>query len=356
MTASTAAGSRYYSLDHWRGFAALWVLLFHGHRGRPELTPAWLGDFVSSGWLGVPLFFVISGFCIAGRMERETRQDRSVSRFLLDRLWRLFPPYWAALLVTVLLNCAGALAKGVPLTAPAVLPEGLGWLAAVFALEPWLGFPTYVLVAWTLSYEIGFYVVAAGCLALVLHTRRPWTGLAFGAVLLALGLIPVFGTWLPLFFLWPQFALGTMAWLVGRLPVSTPVRITLGTVATGIVWLCTLPQPAETGMPLRFACGAAWLLLVLRPWDARIAGFRGLRWLGWIGTFSYSLYLVHAPIVGKLGNLLDRWPPAAQQPLLVLLFSCLLTLPCAWLFYRVIEVRSEALRRNTHRPEPAQHS
>jgi peptidoglycan/LPS O-acetylase OafA/YrhL len=108
------------------------VLVFHAHRGRPPLEPAWLGEFVSWGWLGVPLFFVISGYCIAERVARETKQGRSTLRFVLDRLWRLFPPYWAALLVTLLLNIAGALVKGVPLTAPAVLPAGWGWLAAAF--------------------------------------------------------------------------------------------------------------------------------------------------------------------------------------------------------------------------------
>jgi peptidoglycan/LPS O-acetylase OafA/YrhL len=356
MNDGSATGPRYLSLDHWRGFAALWVLVFHAHRGRPPLEPAWLGDFVSWGWLGVPLFFVISGYCIAERVARETKQGRSTLRFVLDRLWRLFPPYWAALALALLLNIAGALVKGVPLTAPDVLPEGWGWLAAAFAIEPWAGLPSFLLVAWTLSYELGFYLVAAGCLALVLRFRRPEPGLLLGAALLILGLLPAGGAWLPLLMLLPQFALGAIVWLLGRWTVSTTVRLLLGTLIIGIIGLCALVQPDDTGMPLRFACGAAWLLLALRPWDASIARFGGLRWLGWIGTFSYSLYLVHVPIVGKLGNLLDRWPPAAQQPLLVLLFSCLLTLPCAWLFYRAIEVNSETLRRNHGRPAPATHS
>jgi len=84
---------------------------------------------------------------------------------------------------------------------------------------------------------------------------------------------------------------------------------------------------------------------VLRRWDAALAKAWPLRWLGSAGIFAYSIYLVHAPIVGKLGNLLERWAPLGRQPLLVLALSVLATLPCAWLFYRLIELRSESFRQ-----------
>jgi len=75
-----ATGQRYLSLDHWRGFAALWVLVFHAHRGRPPLEPAWLGEFVSWGWLGVPLFFVISGYIMAYTTTRATIPHPAIAR------------------------------------------------------------------------------------------------------------------------------------------------------------------------------------------------------------------------------------------------------------------------------------
>lgn len=149
MKAASGAGdTRYHLLDHWRGFAALWVLIFHANRGKPDLLPDWLGGFVNHGWLGVHVFFVISGFCITERAAREYRQRGTARHFTLDRLWRIYPTYWAALGVTLLLNLAGALVKGQSVLAPAVLPAGPGqWFAAGLAIEPWLAQPTYLLVA-----------------------------------------------------------------------------------------------------------------------------------------------------------------------------------------------------------------
>jgi exopolysaccharide production protein ExoZ len=344
--ATMAGNSRYLSLDHWRGFAALWVLVFHANRGKPPLGIALLDDFIINGWLGVQLFFVISGFCIAERAAREFRAGGTVGRFLLDRLLRIYPPYWAALLVAVALNLAGAFVKGVPWSEPFVLPDGLtGWLMAGFAMEPWFSQASFLLVAWTLTYEIGFYLCTAAGLAVALATRRPWAGPAFWGVLLVIGLVPSLAVWFPLLMLWPHFALGGIVWLAGQPGYSTAGRFAAGTAGIAMVYLATWPQPADTAFPLRFSCGAAWLLLVLRPWDAQLATLPFLRWLGWTGAFSYSLYLVHSPIVGKIGNLLERWPALSHQPLWLLILSAIFTVPCAWLFYHAIELRCENYRR-----------
>lgn len=339
------AGSRYLTLDHWRGFASLWVLLFHSNRGTPGLTPDWLGDFVSRGWLGVQVFFVVSGYCIAERVARESQRSGSVTGFLRDRFLRIYPPYWMALLCLLVLNVAAALVKGLPLSTPAVLPAGaLNWLAAGAAVEPWLGQATFLLVAWTLTYELGFYLCAAIGLTLAQRTSRPWLMPAWWTLLLVVGLVPALTAWLPLLSLWPHFALGGLVWLAWHRAGTAVRRLAAGTAAIALVWVASWWQPLDIAQPLRFGCGCAWLLLVLRRWDASLAAFAPLRWLGWVGGFSYSLYLIHAPIVGKLGNLLERVPLLARQPLLLLLLSSLVAIPCAWLFYRLIELRSEAFR------------
>lgn len=344
--AGLAGNPRYLSLDHWRGFAALWVLIFHANRGKAPLGVPLIDDFITSGWLGVHLFFVVSGFCIAERTAREYRAGGNTRSFLLDRLLRIYPPYWAALALSILLNVAGALFKGVPLSTPFVLPEGLtGWLMAGAVLEPWFGQASFLLVAWTLTYEIGFYLCAAAALKLCLATRRGWTGPAFWGVLLIIGLVPTLATWLPLLTFWPQFALGGIVWLAGQYSTSTAVRIAISTVGIMLLYLVSWLQPLEMAMPLRFSCGAAWLLVVLRPWDAQIVALPFLRWLSWTGVFSYSLYLLHGSIVGKLGNLLERWPPLSHQPAWLLILSSIFTVLCAWFFYRAIEARSEAFRR-----------
>lgn len=341
-----AAAGRYLSLDHWRGFAALWVLVFHAHRGQPPLEPWWLGEFVRHGWLGVQVFFVVSGYCIAERTDREYHEHGTALRFLLDRLLRIYPPYWAALIVTISLNIAGAIAKDVPISSPFVLPAGpAGWAMAIAGVEPWYGQATFLLVAWTLAYEVGFYVCAAVGLAVAIQSRRPWAGAAIWGLLLVVGLFPDAVRWVPLLELWPQFALGGVVWLARRLPGPAWGQLAAGGAAVGCFWIASCWQREDLAFQLRFSCGVAWGLLLFRPFDQKLAGAFVLRWLGWIGTFSYSLYLVHAPIVGKFGNLMGRWPPLAHQPLLLLGLGCALTLPFAWWFYRQIEVRSNAARR-----------
>ena len=61
--------------------------------------------------LGVSLFFVISGYCIAASAEATARKGGSPWGFMGRRVWRIYPPYWAALLgfvaVVVALDAAG---------------------------------------------------------------------------------------------------------------------------------------------------------------------------------------------------------------------------------------------------------
>jgi exopolysaccharide production protein ExoZ len=333
-------------------------MVFHANRGKPDLEPAILGEFVRFGWLGVPVFFVISGYCIAERTAREGRAGGGGGRFLLDRLLRIYPPYWAALLLLVILNVSAAWWKGTSLNAPFVLPAGPGgWLRAVLCVEPWFGFATFHLVAWTLAYEVGFYFCAAGGLVAHRLIPRPWLMPLWWGLLLVGGLVPASAAWFPLLKLWPQFALGGMVWLAWQGDRSVGSRLTIGTIAVAVVALAvgwqtgeigrplSSWQPADVGLSLVAACACAWLLLVLRCWDGPLAAAPGLRWLGWIGTFSYSLYLVHAPVVSKLARGLEHLPVAGAHRDAVIVLACVGTLPCAWLFYRAVELRSESFRR-----------
>jgi peptidoglycan/LPS O-acetylase OafA/YrhL len=65
MSRSPATGIRYRSLDMWRGVACLMVVVFHSCFYADRSTTPWLGRLIGLGWLGVPIFFAISGFCVA---------------------------------------------------------------------------------------------------------------------------------------------------------------------------------------------------------------------------------------------------------------------------------------------------
>ena len=104
-------GARLERIDQLRGVAALAVVVCHAavsaYRGAPNLGGApwpWLGF----GYLGVPLFFVISGFCIhlpQARLLASPAAGRPAwRRFFARRFWRLYPPYLAAIAVALALG------------------------------------------------------------------------------------------------------------------------------------------------------------------------------------------------------------------------------------------------------------
>lgn len=106
--------SEYRTLVHWRGIAALSVVVFHGFGAISiaDLTVhpsvAWLKWVSDFGGFGMHLFFVISGYCIAANIYRLSFQPVNAWEFLRDRLLRIYPVYWAACLAAILLNALSA--------------------------------------------------------------------------------------------------------------------------------------------------------------------------------------------------------------------------------------------------------
>lgn len=94
-------------LDHLRGLAAIRVAWFHITSG----TSGWLVASGHWGWLGVELFFVISGFVIPYSLAGSARPFRisDFPAFLFRRIVRLEPPYLASIALTIVLNYMSSL-------------------------------------------------------------------------------------------------------------------------------------------------------------------------------------------------------------------------------------------------------
>lgn len=96
-------GARLPGLDFWRAVAIVVTMLFHKGIDTAE-APA-LGQIARFGWMGVDLFFVLSGYLIAGQLFRSWREDGgfSLRGFYMRRAWRILPAYLVvlALYVTV---------------------------------------------------------------------------------------------------------------------------------------------------------------------------------------------------------------------------------------------------------------
>jgi peptidoglycan/LPS O-acetylase OafA/YrhL len=340
-------GGRYHTLDHWRGFAALWVVWFHASALwiRPDFPlTGLLHDFAKLGWTGVHIFFVISGYCVAERAARALGTGETAGAFLLDRARRIYPAYLAALILAILLAVMATPFNHRPVFDDALPGKPVQIILDAALLAPLTGHPPYLLVSWSLSCEIAFYVIVALGLAL--------PGLHRGVVALILGFVLAVAQAaglcdLPTFLLdlWPEFMCGILAWCTLQCGRCRFLALA-GIAALGALG-CIHPSP--TGM-LPASAAFSILLIAMKPIDQRLAGLRFITWLARLGAISYSLYLVHVPFISPAQNLLHRFMPAdAPHQIWIPLALTVFALPPAWLFYRWVEKPLDQWRRSRQR-------
>src|SRR5262245_56640644 len=140
-------GQRLKLIDGLRAVAATLVLLYHlVHRTSAEAL-------TSRGYLGVGIFFVLSGFVITSLLSSRRMSPLFLGQFALRRMVRLDIPYWINIILVLTL---------IPLAARFGAPRqsiGLGQVVAhLFYLQDLLGYPAISTVYWTLCYEVQFYL------------------------------------------------------------------------------------------------------------------------------------------------------------------------------------------------------
>jgi peptidoglycan/LPS O-acetylase OafA/YrhL len=166
-----------------RFFAALAVLLFHFGAGFAEqgAVPSAVVHLLQNGYLGVSLFFVLSGFILTYTHQRDTLDRRFLADFYMARIARIYPVYLLALLVAL------------PVLAH---PLSMADVAAVLTMtQAWTpprsssGF-LWVMQAWTLSVELAFYLFFPAVLLFAKKLNLAGTALVAAA---AAALIVIFG-------------------------------------------------------------------------------------------------------------------------------------------------------------------
>lgn len=337
---------RLVEIDSLRGLAALWVVVFHlsfGVRWRwlpdePELVSRIAPfEFNLEGLLAVDLFFVISGFVIYMTLARSA----DVASFALSRFARLYPAYWACLAITVVAALSFPLARQ-PISLTAVL-------ANATMAQAFLGVPAIEDVYWSLSYELAFYALMSGLLALRLLGRVEAIGAAWLLLsLVLLKIFPALGHAIP----WrvqtalalpyaPLFFAGILFYRLRSIGVT---RFRLGLLAACLATrVYHEPDFVIVASCLIFAVFAlaAWQRLPLLRWPPLI----------WLGGVSFPLYLVHQSVGFRLqayavGHGWNAWIAAAAAMTLVILL--------AWVVSVTVErpAQRNIRRRFTTAPRP----
>ena len=301
--------TNYRSLDHWRGIAVLWVVLFHGFGTTYEASLHPIAEalkiLAAPGYLGVHLFFVISGYCVSAFAYRAIELNRGGGYFIRQRLSRIMPTYWAALMVTTALNLLASAFNRT--TFWQNLPNTWNeWIGNLFLIQPYLGTKFYLIVYWSLVVEVGFYLIMA--LFVALHLRSQRIAIAAAIIFSLASLATPSDPRLLAIWHWTEFVCGALAFLAIKASASSDHRKEMTFIlcilllfAFGIL-LATNGRSNE----LWFSTAFALLLYFLRRMDDAISDARWLEPLALIGTISYSIYLVHLPFAGRVIGLASR--------------------------------------------------
>ena len=269
------------------------------------------------GWLGVQAFFVITGFVVPMSLAK------GKGSFLARRLLRLYPPFALTALATILLHYLSSMIPGFVGQDPDFSLVQLISNATFTARH--LGQPWIIPVFWTLAIEFQFYMVAMLLFTpRLLNMKYGWHAVL--ASMLALAWIPVDKAWLAPYLAY--FAIGSAGYALSSGRISLRMFAATLTAFSFTGWAIYGPVEATIAMTTA---------LIILAWKQNPPS-----WLLWLGSISYSLYLVHVPIGGRVINLGKRVADSGASELVVCFVALFVSLIAAWIMWRFVELPSIA--------------
>ena len=365
---AVSAVDRVPSLTGVRAVAALLVVATHAAYTTGKYTHGFVGLVYSRMEIGVPIFFVLSGYLLFGPWVRAAAAGSaapSVARYAWHRVRRIMPAYAVTVLAAYLIyhfrdggpnpgHSWWGLARNLTLTQIytdnymfALLHQGLTQM-------------------WSLAVEVAFYVAlpVIAYLLLALLCRHRWrpglllAGLGGLALASPAWLVLVHTTdflpdgsrlWLP----------GYLGWFIGGMMLTVLAAMgvrTYGFVAVPLALVCFLIVSTPiAGEPTTSPAGLAQALvkmgfyaviatLVVAPlalgdrgWYARLLGSRPMVWLGEI---SYEIFLVHLIVMEIAMVEVLHWRVYTGSMPGLFAVTMVLTIPVAWVLHRFTRVRS----------------
>ncbi|MCF3648702.1 acyltransferase family protein [Synoicihabitans lomoniglobus] len=338
-SASLHSRSRLDILDVLRGLAALAVCLFHLQGEHLSRWPL-IGTLFSHGYLGVYAFFVISGYVIPLSLHGKIVSGIEYRHFLHRRFLRLYPVYVVAVIFTVALWYGSSWVPGFQGNAPSISPFDYlvnFTLTAGVANQPWI-----LVVSWTLAIEAQFYVLIGLSIPLFRHqtfvvryaTLLAWAFMAFVSpdIEWVTSYGPIFGLGIALYMRSKS--------LLGRSALGGYILIAFLIQTRNLGWSVVTETEAWSSINLTsYLVSVVTMLAIVIAKDFRSAILVN------VGHISYSLYLVHVPIGGRVVNLSHRLGNAWWIELLAMITAIAFSMAVAQLFYRFIEAPSHRWAR-----------
>lgn len=360
-------GGRYASLDVWRGLACLMLVVYHttfytnwGWRLSDPTTWS-LGGFIvflaRRMWIGVPIFFVVSGYCIAASTQSGRDKLHSLGTFFWRRFRRIYPPLWAGCLFSTAFILLVSSSKTIydSCHVPDLSYFSVGnWFGNLFAIETWRphvtgGEKAFLMGnTWTLCYEEQFYAVVG----LMLLASAPRFFTIAAAVTLVTLLVRhgarAAGWSLQGFFFdghWLMFAAGILVYYgIHQASARQSGFVFAGLAALslyGLVDRFLSLSRFERHLDAYLLTAGLFgiLLIVLHPMDSMLSSSRWTRPLAACGRISYGIYLTHYPVVIVLSGLLARFGSREEwyTGAIVVPLCVAVSIPLGWLFHVTVE-------------------
>lgn len=318
-----------------RAIAVVLVVLYHAKI-----------PFLKSGFLGVDIFFVISGFLIGGIIIKQT-EERSFSfrEFYIRRAWRLLPAAYVVLLSVVLLSPVfltgiemkdlfWQIVSALTFTSNVVLWQQAGYFGGEASLKP-------LLHTWSLAIEEQFYIFLPLLLVLL------WGRARFVAVAMLTMLSFVLAVYLresasAAFYLLPtrawELLLGVSVALFsyGRCLWPAPRILYFGSILAVLFIPFFKMTQFHPGPQTALICFATAIVLASKPREFSASGSKVVLY---VGAMSYSFYLVHWPLFAFLNNMSFAAPWSTLDDALCRVMVLLFSFTLAALLHRFVEER-----------------
>ena len=364
---SVSTAERVASLTGIRAVAALLVMATHAAYTTGKYTHGYVGLVYSRMEIGVPIFFVLSGYLLFAPwvMAAATGgRPPSVRRYAWHRVRRIMPAYVVTVLIAYLLyhfRTAGP-------------NPGHTWMGLLRNLTLTQIYTDNYLYSylhqaltqmWSLAVEVAFYVVlpALAYLLLVVLCRRAWrpvlllTGLAGLAALTPAWLVLVHTTdflpdgaplWLPTYLAWfiggmllaVLNALGVRAYAMACVPLAVVCFFIVSTPIAGE------PTTSPAGLQEAIVKAGFYAVIATLAVAPLALGDRGLyarllssRPMIFLGEISYEIFLIHLLTMELVMVEVLRFPIYTGSVPMLFMVTLVVTVPLAWLLHRFTRVR-----------------